>query len=187
MVLVVMTVLAALAIGVASGGRFRDLAQVSFRGGVLVGFGLGVQLVLGWLSGRTDGEGIVGLPLLIVSQVALLAFFWLNRRLPGIPVAFAGFAMNALVIILNGAMPVSRVALRAVPGGGPGAVTPGKHRVLEPGDALPFLADVIPLPPLRTVVSVGDVALAVGVAILIVTLMRRPHDAEPRRDDVPAA
>jgi hypothetical protein len=68
-------------------------------------------------------------------------------------------------------MPVSPAALEALTGE-PTTFAPGKHRLLESGDALPWLADVIPLPLLRTVVSVGDIILAAGVGILVVTSMR---------------
>lgn len=173
MVLVVTTLVAALVIGLAAGGRLGNLGRTSFRGTAFVVLGLSAQLLLAWLSGQR-AEGVAGLPLLIASQVALLVFFWLNRRLPGIPLAFAGFVMNTFVIIANGAMPVSERALQAVAVGDGDAVIPGKHRLLEAGDPLPFLADVIPIAPLRTVVSIGDVVLAAGAAILIVSLMRRP-------------
>lgn len=44
---------------------------------------------------------------------------------------------------------------------------------------LGWLADVVPVPPLRTVVSVGDLLLALGVAVLVAALMRgRPRPRE---------
>jgi hypothetical protein len=80
------------------------------------------------------------------------------------------------VIAANGAMPVSREAILAV-SRHPAEVVPGRHRLLTTQDLLPWLADVIALPPLRTVVSVGDVVLAAGVGLLVMRLMQPP----PRR------
>ncbi|MDP9405291.1 MAG: DUF5317 domain-containing protein, partial [Actinomycetota bacterium] len=91
-----------------------------------------------------------------------------------------GAALNAVVIFANGAMPVSREALLAV-ARHPYEFAPGKHRLLEPGDPLPWLADVVPLPLLRTVVSVGDVVLAAGIALLVTNLMRRAPRIAGRR------
>ncbi|MGH3664575.1 MAG: DUF5317 domain-containing protein, partial [Egibacteraceae bacterium] len=122
----------------------------------------------------------VALPLLGASQLALLGFLWANRFLPGMPLIFAGFALNAAVILANGGMPVDRDALEAVVSGA-AAFEPGKHRLLAPGDPLPWLADVIPLRPLRTVVSAGDVVLAAGVAVLVANLMLLDPRASGRR------
>jgi len=165
-----LVVVAAVLIGWARGGRLNNLSHVRLRASWLVVAGFLAQLVLVWLTGRAGEEGVRGLPLLVVSQLALLGFFWVNRLLPGMPTIFAGFALNAAVILANGAMPVSRSALAAVAGTSL-PIAEGKHRLLEAGDPLPWLADVIPLPLLRTVVSAGDIVLAVGIAILVTNLM----------------
>lgn len=170
MSIVGLVVLAAVVVGWVRGGRLSNLSHVRLTASWLVVIGFLAQLVLVWLTGRAGEEGVRGLPLLVVSQLALLGFFWANRLLPGMPTIFAGFAMNAAVILANGAMPVSRAALTAVSGLSQ-TVAEGKHRLLVPGDPLPWLADVIPLPLLRTVVSVGDVVLAAGIAILVTNLM----------------
>jgi hypothetical protein len=89
-----------------------------------------------------------------------------NRRLPGAPLAALGIGLNAIAVSLSGGvMPVS-----------PGAVAAAG--VPPPADALhvltpdaPPIADVIPIPMLG-VYSVGDMLLALGVFILIVTTMR---------------
>lgn len=108
--------------------------------------------------------GIISLPL------------FLNRGLPGMRLVVAGTLLNFVVIVANqGRMPVLETAV----------VLAGKahtldrlragivaiHTVVTPETALPWLGDWIPVPfPLASVVSPGDVLLAVGVILLINTV-----------------
>lgn len=171
MVLVVGVLVLSVLAGWLSGGRVRNLGHVELRGTWMVFTAVGLQLVLGLVT-LTGGPGdVLGRPLLAVSHVALLGFILANRYLPGMALVFCGFALNALVIVANGAMPVAPAALEAA--GGVAEVDPGKHQLLTDDTALPWLADVIPMPPIRSVVSVGDIVLAAGAGILIVGLMRR--------------
>lgn len=171
MALVLTTVAGALLVGYARGGRLANLARVRLHRGWLVAVAVLVQALLTVVS-AVDGpvEALTG-PVLLASHLALFVFVWRNRLLPGMALIFAGFAMNATVITANGAMPVSRDALFAVSGGATTVIPPGKHRLLADGDSLVWLADIIPIPALRTVVSAGDVVLGAGVAILVVNLM----------------
>lgn len=180
MVLTVVTVAAAVVVGWLRGGTLRHLAAIELRGAWLLGLSVAAQLAL-WLATRlADAGPALAVPLLGLSQAALLAFLWANRLQPGIALAFLGFALNATVILANGGMPVERAALAAV-SSGPVDITPGKHRFLQPGDRLPWLADVIALPPLKTVVSVGDIVLAAGVGVLVTARMQPSRRATGRR------
>jgi hypothetical protein len=161
--LVVVVLLVSLALGRALGGRVRRLARVSFRSSVLLVVAIVAQVALASATGRA------AMAVLVVSQLAPIWFVWANRGLPGMGLVTVGFVLNAAVILANGAMPVGRSALEAI--GGRYAPA-GRHRLLQDGDALPFLADVVPLPPLGIVVSAGDVVLAAGVGVLVVALMR---------------
>jgi hypothetical protein len=60
---------------------------------------------------------------LVVSQLGLLAFTWLNRRHPGFWLLGLGLALNLLVISLNGGlMPISpETVLRLAPQAPPGS------------------------------------------------------------------
>lgn len=187
MVLVIATVLGAIAIGYARGGRLSNLGQVDLHHGWLVMVSVVLQAALTVLSARTDLSAGQSTPLLLASHGALLVFVVLNRMLPGMFLVFLGFAMNAVVITVNGAMPVSPEALAAVSDGAATAIAPGKHRLLQDGDLLTPLADIFAMPMLRTVVSVGDMVLAAGVGILVVNLMLHAPRRPGRRAREPAA
>lgn len=183
MTLVVVAVVAAVGVGYGRGGRLSNLAHARLARSWLVAAAVVAQGLLALLGaggvGRTGGS-----LLLVASYGALLAFVWSNRFLPGMVLVFIGFGLNAVVIAVNGAMPVSRQALGAV-GAGPGQFASGKHRLLRPDDLLRPLADVLPVPLLHTVVSVGDLILAAGVGVLVTNLMlvRPPPPGRRARTD----
>ena len=82
----------------------------------------------------------------------------------------AGAGANALAILLNGGMPYSPTAARAV-----GLTVEDetvRNTVAGEGTRLPWLGDVIPVPSLGAVVSVGDLLIAIGVVGLVASLMR---------------
>ncbi|MPZ73211.1 MAG: hypothetical protein GEU74_08265 [Nitriliruptorales bacterium] len=168
MVLIVVTVAAGVIAGWVRGGRVRHIASASIRGGALV-----VAAALAQAVHAVAPQPQVAVAMTGLSQVALLAFLWLNRFAAGALLVAMGSSLNAAVILANGAMPVSRDAIIAV-SRRPYEVM-GRHRLLQPGDAFPWLADVTGLPLLRTVVSVGDVVLAAGAGMLVMWLMRPPR------------
>lgn len=170
MVLVVAAVAVAVAVGWALGGRVANLAQVRVRGWWLVAAGL-----IGQLAHQRAGWG----GLLLLGQCAPLVFLWRNRLLPGVPTLALGAGLNALVVLASGGMPVSATALRTI--GASQDVRGGRHLLLEPGHPFAALSDVIALPVLHSVVSVGDVVVATGAAILVAGLMRAHPRPERRR------
>lgn len=137
---------------------------------------LGVSLVLQMAVALSAPRGWFPQPLLygllVGGQLVLVVWAWRHRHRPGMVLVALGVALNALVIGLNGAMPVDPQAIAAAgsPGFDPG---PGKHALAHAGTRLSLLADRIPLAPLRTVISVGDVLLAVGLSVLVHRVMRQ--------------
>jgi hypothetical protein len=174
-ILIPLTLLAGLGLGLVRGGRLSNVAAAPLRHGEAVVLALLLQVLAGLPAPGTGGARA----LLLASYVCIAAFAWVNRTVPGVALVCAGCALNALVVALNGAMPVSGEALAAVDPGS--SVQVGAlHRPLREGDALPWLADVIPVPLLRTVVSAGDVVLAAGVAVLVERLTRLPRRGAAR-------
>ncbi|MGH2819927.1 MAG: DUF5317 domain-containing protein [Actinomycetota bacterium] len=157
--------IAAALIALARGGSLDSLAATRLRLIPLVVIGLAVEIVFEvwrpeWLS-----EG-AALAILVLSDVLVLWFVLANRRTPGILLVGAGLALNALVIALNGGMPVSD---RAVQVSGAPTVEGDrlKHERLSSDTNLPWLGDVIPVPVLGEVLSIGDLVLALGIAQLV--------------------
>lgn len=165
-----------LASGLARGGKVSNLGRVRFRYAALVLAGLTLQIATEVTAGfMNPGSrlGDRGLAVLCASYVLLAAFVTANRRLPGAMAIGAGLVLNLAVIAANGGMPVSIDAAR-VAGVEPEAYLRSavKHREMLPGTPLGLLGDVIPIPFLRTVVSIGDVVLSAGIFRLVDSLVR---------------
>lgn len=180
MIVVATVAVAGLIAGLIAGGSVRnfDRIQVHWWGAAAAGLGLQAIPLDRWL----DSQAVV--VTIVASYVALVAFVWVNRRLPGAPLLLLGLAMNMLVIGANGGMPVSETAIRAAGGSEgalPSALDDAKHHLMTPSDVLTPLADVIGLPPpISTVLSVGDVFLYAGIVVFMVVVMRGRF-AENRR------
>lgn len=171
----------ALLLGLARGGSLDALAATTLRWTWLVVAGLAVQLAAllwspPWLVGAR------ALLVLILSNLAILVFIAGNRRMPGLLVADVGLALNLLVIVANGAMPVSLEAARAAGISSSPANAGIKHEPLDRDTALPWLADVIPVPGGREVLSAGDLLLAAGIARLVYarTTTRPQEERRPK-------
>lgn len=95
-------------------------------------------------------------------------FVWLNRRVPGLPILGAGWALNALVIFANaGVMPAARHLAHAGSRGAGVANEFLNSRPL-PAPRLSFLGDNFSLPqswPFHNVFSAGDVLIALGAFV----------------------
>lgn len=115
-------------------------------------------------------------PLLAVmsalSGLTLAYFAWVNRELDGARLVALGLSTNAIVLLANGAVPVSTsAALRA----GLTGIAFDERHVGTAEATLPWLGKVIPVafPPLPQVVSPGDVAIAAGLGLVATFGMTR--------------
>lgn len=171
MIITLILAIGAVAIALARGGSLERLAATKFRWPWLVVLGLGVQIAVDVWSPRwlDDGTGVI---VLLVSNAFVAAFLVANARLPGVAFAAIGMLLNVIVIAANGAMPVARGALETAGYGSDISDLGNKHEFLGDETVLPWLADVIPIPLLRSVISLGDVALAIGIAQLVYTRTR---------------
>ncbi len=166
--------LAAVGMGWARGGRVGGIAELKFRAGVPLYAALLIQLGVGFV-----------VPSLRFPAIALsyaLVALWLGvnarrQRRPvgwGIGVLALGWLMNVLPILLNQGMPVSGHALERVGAPATLSVSEGhffKHVPAGSDTALAVLGDVIPVPALRSVISVGDIAMVLGLVLLVVAAM----------------
>jgi Family of unknown function (DUF5317) len=172
MKLILATIVLAWLLGLVFGGRPSALSSLKVRWTPAALVGLVLQLAP--VPGHTWP-----LVLLFVSFALLIAFAIVNlrARVPGFVLILIGVVMNFTVIAVNQGMPVSGQALVA---SHQQETLPlltrhagAKHHLEGPGDHLILLADVIAVPPLDQVVSLGDVFAYSGVVWLIVAGMRR--------------
>lgn len=167
-------VLLSAAIGIAVGLFRRPLGShlvdpvVVVPGAGLVGAAL--QVAAGW-SGMPVSGGLLG-----ISLAVLCGFAVVNRQLLGMGVIAVGLALNAVVVLTNGAMPVRAEALvraGAVEVEDLARVDLGAGRRFErDSDRFVVLGDIVPVPPFDTVMSFGDLIVLMGVGSLSGDLTR---------------
>lgn len=176
MLLAVIFVLIGLGLALARGGSVERLVTTEFRWVPLLITGLVVQLAFtNWLDiDLSQGRSLL---ILLLSNVMIAGFILYNRKLPGMILAGIGIVLNVIVITANGAMPVSQRAAEMA--GIDGSVTDIglKHERLTDDTIVPFLGDVIPVPLVKEIVSIGDLLLAGGLAYLTYTQSTRVDQA----------
>jgi hypothetical protein len=180
--LILAAVVGGVLVGLALGGNLTTLSNVRFRWWPLALLGLALQLATVPHLGSLRAQHAAAVGLLIASYVVLLTFVALNFRLPGFSLIAAGFALNLLVISVNGGMPVNQRALEIA--GGPRYVATvtdllehggAKHHLARDDDLLLGLSDVIPVSwPTRNVFSVGDRISMLGIAWVLAAATKGP-------------
>lgn len=177
MSLVLVVLLCAVLVGRACGGSLDRLGALELRRRRLVVAALGVQALGAVVGGPLHAVGLAG------SAALATAFLVVNRGVRGTGLVALGLGANALVVALNGAMPVSpdaaaraQVSLADVAAG-----LDSRHVVADGTTRLVLLGDVVPvLLPLRPeVVSPGDVLVASGLAQLVVVGMLAGRTRSP--------
>ncbi|MFN2607654.1 MAG: DUF5317 family protein [Acidimicrobiales bacterium] len=155
--------------GYARSGRLRRLGDLRLSAPALVGLALAFQVGAGLAPEGWRGAAIGA------SYVLAGAFLAANLRgrspvvRAGIALLALGWGLNVMVMAPHRAMPVSAEALRRT-GGARVDVRTGhlsKHVNAAGPSAVGLLGDVIPVRPLRAVLSLGDLALLAGVALVV--------------------
>jgi hypothetical protein len=151
----------------AAGGSLTALSRVRLRYAPAIFGAIALQVaILGAMPGGSSGLHRA----LHVGSYALVAVFVIaNWSLPGMRLLALGATLNLTAIVANhGVMPASRSALRTA---GMAAASPeflNSAAVAHP--RLLFFGDILAVPqqvPLANVYSIGDVFIAIGVAIAI--------------------
>ena len=174
MAVVVLVVLGALVGGFLRGGSLARLATLTLPGWPLVVVALAIQVIGGFVA--VTGPRSAYPVTLLVSAVLVTVFVLRNRDVSGMPLVALGFALNAVVVLANGAMPVSAwAAARAGIPVGAVARDGARHEPADERTRLRPLGDVIPAPMpvdrLSSVLSPGDVVLAAGLGTLVLGAM----------------
>jgi Family of unknown function (DUF5317) len=178
--LLVVVLLVALVVGRWLGGRLDRLAGLPFRSLRLLLSAAVVQLGGFLVSNVLPVAWPVALA---VSAVFIGVFLARNYHIMGVPLAASAMMLNALVVVVNGAMPVSlHAATRAGIPAEQLDVDQNPRKEAATGDTLlPWLGRVVPvaLPVHREVATPGDLLLAAGLGLLVVSGMRRRDPPDP--------
>jgi Family of unknown function (DUF5317) len=178
---VLVLVVAVLALAVALLAGRRDLARVRLRAVRLLVAAAVVQV---FTSTVAPTSGIGRTAALVLTTLLVGLFVYGNRRVAGTPLIGLGLLLNVLVIGANAAMPVSfDAAHRAgLSGADLGLDDDVLREPMTESTRLSWLGDVVPvaLPWRPQVVSAGDVLVAAGVGLLLVTarVAQTPRRAE---------
>jgi Family of unknown function (DUF5317) len=184
----------ALAVAVLIGGDVRRLSQLRIRHVELLLAAFAAKISVA-LLGTAHSQAALNAarPLNVIGAALLLAAVWLNRRIPGALMFGAGLASNLLVIAwFGGRMPVLLPAGFDPSGTAAPLLRTGLdplHLLLQRPEGLWFLGDIFSIPSLfghASLVSVGDVAMAAGIAYLIIRWSHRPHSTATVYEASPA-
>jgi hypothetical protein len=178
---------AALVIAVLIGGDIRRLSHIKIRHLELLLAAFAVKVAVAVL-GTTHSQVAVTVarPLNVIGAILLLAVVWFNRRIPGALIFGIGLALNLIVIVsFGGRMPVllphdvdpNSPVLALLRGG----LDP-LHIALAHPQGLWFIGDIFAIPGIgghSSLVSIGDLLMAAGVAWLIIRCSQRTPAMTP--------
>jgi hypothetical protein len=173
-----------LIIGLLARGSLRGLKDIQLK----MVWVLFVSLAIAILPLLNDSLNKHRRVLLLVANAGVLLFLIVNiltsrgETRAGFLVIAVGWALNFIVIAANGGMPLSRWAYEA--SGQKQRITQGSggfYRIVlaGPKTVLSPLGDVIPIRLFREVVSIGDIVLFLGVALVIASAMRTTRRDSP--------
>ena len=197
MLVLAVAVILALIIPAVTGGSYTRLLDVQWRFGPLLFLGLGIQIFLEYYDLPVRYWHNWGFGLLVASYVLVLAFAARNLVIKGMGIVLIGISCNALVIVANQGMPVKIPASWMGDTNSEWVEPTVKHHPQQPDDRLRFLSDIIVLDePWNTVISFGDLILAVGLCDVAFHASRKPKrrgaslkgtsDPEPAPQSQPA-
>ncbi|MDV3428207.1 MAG: DUF5317 domain-containing protein [Bacillota bacterium] len=162
-------------IGYVLKGRLKNIDIMSIKAiylvlaGFLIKFIIVISIRHGFLT-----RGVLTYILYVIQYSLLLIFVIINRKNKYILIMGIGFLLNAVPIFTNGgAMPVSIPAAQSI-GLTKQVWTVGLYRAIDGTTRFNFLGDIIPFKlGIAYVFSIGDIVLAVGLFLFIVTGMKK--------------
>ncbi len=168
MVVMAAALIAGCVAGLAAGGSLTRLASARIRAWPILVVAVLIEACLGATSGLLRPALAVTACLGVVGWCA--ANTGPGRRFPyGLGLIGAGVVLNAIVMALNGGMPVSQFALAAAGFPKTMNVAEGhfyKHIAMTDLTRLRMLGDIIPFHLARTVLSPGDLLMLMGIAVV---------------------
>jgi len=177
-VLLVVPLVLALVIGVASGGSIGNLANLRFRWPWFVVAVLVIrEAVLLRPLNRVDGVQY----LYAAALAGLVAWTaWHIKRIPGVWVVTVGAAANLIVVLANDArMPVTPSLAGSLVNRGHVA----QYTLMGSDSRLEWLGDWIGFPwPVPGAYSPGDLLIALGIGIVVILAIAHGPDAGTKLD-----
>ncbi len=173
--------LLAVIVGLVRKGRLANLGRIPFRGAYVFAIPLIFFAAATILTYRTHNEDLIRTvvrTLNVLLYVVLLGVIAVNLHIREMKLLGIGSFLNFLALTVNGGtMPVSRWAAKTA-----GMldylerIDAARHAIMTPETRLKPLTDIIPIaiPRLTTVLSIGDVLLAIGIFLLIQRYMCMP-------------
>jgi hypothetical protein len=187
------TIVLVIVVALLRGGSLRNFATIQLRWLPLVIAAFVLQILIFTPFAHSPMVAFATLPIYVLSLSLIAIWVAANWRVPGMALIAIGLVLNVAVIAANGGhMPVLPEAARlagqydAIAADDPST---SKHALLPMEQVrLWALSDIIAIPhgvPGSVVLSVGDVVLTVGIAILCYsTLCQAP--VQPARLAAPA-
>jgi len=161
-------------IGLVRGGRPRALTSVRLLSPGWLVAGVSAVLVVSWIGPAYPLVWMLG------AYLAFARFGLRNLHLTGMIVLLIGMLMNASAMIANGAVPVSERALLSVE-----QVTTDGQALIEglresnsTATSFAVFGDIVPVPVLNVVVSLGDLVIAVALADIMMNVFLRARTRE---------
>lgn len=154
-----------------AGGRLSRLAALRLEGVGLILLALGLQVLMASVLpvAVPDVPHLLLIALHAASYALVAWTLWLNRAVPGLLLIALGGGTNAVVIALNGGtLPADPDALVAA--GFRPEPDEYKNSGIVDDPVLGWLGDVMTTPsslPFRNVISLGDIVVLIGGAVLL--------------------
>lgn len=165
-------------LGLGGGGKISNLALLKFR----LPWLLVAAVVLRYAVVFSPLNRLEGAQYIYALSLALIVVWtvWHLRRLPGVWLVTLGGLLNLVVILANdGRMPVDRTLAAQQLGGilvQKGHL--GQYTVMGPDTHLNWLGDWLSLRVLPEAYSVGDILIAMGIALVILIALHRTPESE---------
>lgn len=140
----------------------HDIGRIELRHGYIALIVFVLQALARWQS--TTRQGATSEVALMVWGISAAVLVWVvsrNAHLPGAGLIGVGLMSNAFVVLLNGAMPVVRFHTQSH------HAAVGFYREADVATILVWMGDVLPDPTGLWLMSVGDVLLILGVAVVL--------------------
>lgn len=177
--------LCGVAAGRGRGGRLAGLTTLRFRAPILLAAATLTQAVVAVGAPAPRVAALRAAYVLVGSWLTINALHQRGGVRLGCVALGIGWLLNLLPIMVNGGMPVSAAALERIGAPHTMSVTEGhfnKHVPAGHDTRLTALGDVIPLSMAASIISIGDIVMLVGIALVLASGMTRVAELQSRGD-----